>query len=340
MFGLAHARQGTHPGHHDDNNNSNDGDNNDDGGDYDRLAGNSASRRPAELIAELKLVQRWPSSQAVVPLVPGGRSRIGVQTGPDFTGGRRTRTIPHIVRRALTLAGLVVGAALLLAAAGSPRGIKEGGTFRSGVAAGSVTTIDPALASSGNQHLLAPACGSLMDYPAKPLPEGGRLQPELAEADPRISGGGRVYTFTVRKDARFSDGSRVTARAFAHALERILTPAMESPWALMFSDIVGAQKMLDGKATTLAGAVAKGRTLTLRLTKRIPDFLSSVELLCAVSPISPLTRRGLRRRSRAQRPTTSRSTSRASGLCRNGTASTGVSVRTMSTASTPISTPM
>ena len=132
MFGLAHARQGTHPGHRDDNNNSNDGDNNDDGGDYDRLAGNSASRRPAELIAELKLVQRWPSSQAVVPLVPGGRSRIGVQTGPDFTGGRRTRTIPHIVRRALTLAGLVVGAALLLAAAGSPRGIKEGGTFRVG----------------------------------------------------------------------------------------------------------------------------------------------------------------------------------------------------------------
>ena len=126
-----------------------------------------------------------------------------------------------------------------------------------------------------------------MDYPAKPLPEGGRLRPELAEADPRISRGGRVYTFTVRKDARFSDGSRVTARAFARAIERILDPAMKSPWALAFSDLVGAQKVLDGKATTPAGAGAKGRVLTLRLTKRIPDFLSWIEQLCAVTPSLP-----------------------------------------------------
>ena len=33
--------------------------------------------------------------------------------------------------------------------------------------------------------------------------------------------------------------------------------------------------MLDGKTTTLAGVVAKGRTLTLRLTRRAPDFLRS-----------------------------------------------------------------
>ena len=135
------------------------------------------------------------------------------------------------MRRALILAGLVVGAALLLAAAGSPRGIKEGGTFWVGMGPGSVTTIDPALAIFGRQ-LLAPACGSLMDYPAKPPPEGGRLQPELAEADPMISAGGRVYTFTVRKDARFSDGWRVTARAFVRAIERILDPAMQGGFAV------------------------------------------------------------------------------------------------------------
>ena len=41
---------------------------------------------------------------------------------------------------------------------------------------------------------------------------------------------GKTYTFTIRKDARFSDGKPVTARAFAHALERILTPAMEHRW--------------------------------------------------------------------------------------------------------------
>ena len=61
-------------------------------------------------------------------------------------------------------------------------------------------------------------------------PEGLRLRPELAEAEPVVSRDGKTYTFTVREDARFSDGKRVTARAFAHALERILTPAMESGW--------------------------------------------------------------------------------------------------------------
>ncbi len=179
------------------------------------------------------------------------------------------------MRRALTLAGLVVGAALLLAAAGSPRGIKEGGAFRIGMATGSVTTIDPAL----GVQLLAPACGSLMDYPAKP---------ELAEADPMISGAGTVYTFTVRKDARFSDGSRVTARAFARAIERILDPAMQGYAASdLAAALVGGEDVVAGRTKKPSGVSARGRVLTLRLTKRIPDFLSSVEQLCAVPPSLP-----------------------------------------------------
>ena len=96
-----------------------------------------------------------------------------------------------------------------------------------------------------------------MDYPAKPLPEGGRLQPELAEADPMISSGGRVYTFTIRKDARFSDGSRVTARAFARAIERILDPAMQFPaWASRLTSSA-AQKVLAGKTKKPAASAPR-----------------------------------------------------------------------------------
>jgi ABC-type transport system substrate-binding protein len=174
---------------------------------------------------------------------------------------------------------LAAGTALLLATAGSPRGIKEGGTFR--IADWSVGAIDPALDSP----LAGAACGTLMRYPG--------LRPELAEAEPVVSRDGKAYTFTIRKDARFSDGRPVTARAFAHALERILTPAMEARLAGDFSDIAGAQKMLDGKATTLAGAVARGRTLTLRLTKRVPDFLLHTTGLCAVSPTLPVDPEGV-----------------------------------------------
>ena len=62
----------------------------------------------------------------------------------------------------------------------------------------------------------------------------------------------------------------MTARAFVHALERILTPAMKSDFSGDFEDILGARKMLAGKTTTLDGAIAKGRTLTLRLNKPDP----------------------------------------------------------------------
>ena len=53
--------------------------------------------------------------------------------------------------------------------------------------------------------------------------------------------------------------------------------------------------MLAGKATTLAGAVARGRTLTLRLTKPVPlllDFLSTDPGLCAVPPTLPVDPEG------------------------------------------------
>ena len=127
-----------------------------------------------------------------------------------------------------------------------------------------VNAIDPVFV--GRNLLAAQRAARSWAIRTNRVPEGLRLRPELAEAEPVVSRDGKTYTFTIRKDARFSDGKPVTARAFAHALERILTPAMETGGG-GFSDIVGAQKMLDGKATTLAGAVANGRTLTLRLTE-------------------------------------------------------------------------
>ena len=123
-------------------------------------------------------------------------------------------------------------------------------------------------------------------------PRGLVLQTELAEADPNVSRDRRTYAFTVRKDARFSNGKPVAAQAFKHALERILNPAMDADTSSDFTAIVGAQEMLDGKATTLDGAAAKGRTLTLRLTKPVPDFLVKIAGLCAVPPDLPVNPEG------------------------------------------------
>jgi ABC-type oligopeptide transport system substrate-binding subunit len=124
-------------------------------------------------------------------------------------------------------------------------------------------------------------------YPDKSLPAGYRLVPSLAQTEPLASKDGRTYTFTVRKDARFSDGKPVTARAFSHALERGFDPAMQSGLAIDFADIVGAADVMAGKATTPRGVVAKGRTLILRLTKRAPDLPARLTGLCAVTPNLP-----------------------------------------------------
>ena len=187
--------------------------------------------------------------------------------------------------RILAAGGLAAFAALLLAASGTARGVREGGTFRVAVAVGAVNTIDPAFPSVATGILLSPACGTLMFYPGKPGPR--RLAPDLAEAEPIVSNGGKTYTFTIRKDARFSDGRPVTARAFAHALERIFDPAMKSFLASSFADIIGAPDVLAGKATTVRGLIAKGRTLTLRLTKRVPELQVSLTGVCAVPPALP-----------------------------------------------------
>ena len=192
--------------------------------------------------------------------------------------------------------GYLAAVALVVAAtsAGSVGGsmasaAKEGGTFRMAIGRGVLNTIDPALVDlPGEALLLSPACGSLMSFAGKP--PAFRLRPDLAAVEPIVSRDGRTYTFTIRKNARFSSGAPVLGRDVVRTLERLLTPAMQSSSGSDFVDIVGAQEMLDAKATSLTGAIANGRTVTVRMTKRVPDFLNQMSVVCitpASLPIDP-----------------------------------------------------
>ena len=174
----------------------------------------------------------------------------------------------------LVVVAVVLGAAAMASPGASERIAKEGGTFR--ITTAFVGTIDPAL--DGGDLLGGAACGTLMGYPDR-RGEGLRPRPELAETEPVLSRDGKTYTFTIRKNARFSTGATVTARAFAHALERIRDPALDSgELAAEFDDV--------------RDVIAKGRTLTLRLTKRDPLLLARTTWLCAVPPILPVEPEG------------------------------------------------
>ena len=208
-------------------------------------------------------------------------------------GGHRLR----IVLAALALGGGFQAIGAERAAFGSvARTEQEGGIFRVvlNTTAG-IDSMDPALASSPpGWALLDTTCARLMAYPDKPLPEGFRLQPEVAEGPPRVSRDGRTYTFRLRSGFRFSDGKPLRANAFARAINRALAPEMDSPGVQYMRDIVGAGQVLAGKSAAATGVVARGNTLVIKLTRPAPDLphRTASTFFCAVPPTLPIDPEG------------------------------------------------
>jgi ABC-type transport system substrate-binding protein len=110
-----------------------------------------------------------------------------------------------------------------------------------------------------------------------------------------VTNDGRTYTFTLRRTFRFSSGDRVTSANFAWSINRALRPEMQSPWAPYFHEIVGADAVLAGQATTARGVTADGDRLVIRLTHAVPDFLHRLTLpaLCALPTSLPVDPKGV-----------------------------------------------
>jgi ABC-type oligopeptide transport system substrate-binding subunit len=185
-------------------------------------------------------------------------------------------------RRFLTVA-IAAGAALLAAQELGARPsaeppVKRGGIFR--VVTPGIDSIDPAITYGPAAPYLDASCALLFR---------GAATPEVATGQPAVTNGGKTYTFKLRKTFRFNTGTRVTAASFAHELDRVLTPAMQSPGAQLFGDIVGADDVVAGKASHASGIEARGYTLIIHLTHAVPDFTArlTVTSACAVPPSLP-----------------------------------------------------
>jgi len=76
-------------------------------------------------------------------------------------------------------------------------------------------------------------------------PKTGEAIPALAERWD-ITGGNTAFTFYLRPDARFSDGTPITASDFVYTLRRGLSPALASRNAYMAYDILYAQPYNEG----------------------------------------------------------------------------------------------
>lgn len=93
-----------------------------------------------------------------------------------------------------------------------------------------------------------------------------------------VSPDGMLYTFTLRPNLRYGDGSAVTAQHFADALARTVAPATGTNFALTFlENVVGVREVAAGTASSLAGVEAPDeRTLRIRLDSPRGYFLSQL----------------------------------------------------------------
>jgi peptide/nickel transport system substrate-binding protein len=112
--------------------------------------------------------------------------------------------------------------------------------------------------------------------------QGLELVPDLAAALPVTGSGGRTLTFRLRPDIRYSNGRAVQPQDFRRAVERVLSfknpPSGGAPY---YRGIVGATKCKPGRRCDLSrGIVADpvARTVTFRLTKPDPDFLTKLAM--------------------------------------------------------------
>ena len=104
--------------------------------------------------------------------------------------------------------------------------------------------------------------------------EKGELVPGVATK--WQSSDNRVWTFSLRDDARWSDGTPVTAQDFVYSWQRLVDPKNTSSfaWFAALAGITNAQAIIDGKmpADKLGVSAPDATTLRVELDKPVPYF--------------------------------------------------------------------
>ncbi|MFF4649920.1 ABC transporter substrate-binding protein [Streptomyces sp. NPDC001380] len=149
--------------------------------------------------------------------------------------------------KALAAAVLVGALALTTSACGGGSKSSDGGSGKGGGSstfnAAATSIVNPSTKKGGTLKLwstqdvdsLDPAIGyyafvwdlqrfytrTLVNYPSKPGKDGLALQPDLAEAMPTITDGGKTYTFKLKQGLKFEDGTPITSKDVKYGIERV-----------------------------------------------------------------------------------------------------------------------
>ena len=156
----------------------------------------------------------------------------------------------------------VLAAALTLLAGAAPAALAADKVLHAFLSTGE-TGLDPAVASDlASLSLLENLFEPMLryDYEARPV----KLAPSSLREMPTSDASGKVWTFHLKPGMFFSDDPafkgkkrEVTASDYKFAIERLLDPALKSPWSFMFEGKLADLRALD--------------QYTLRLTLKEPD---------------------------------------------------------------------
>jgi peptide/nickel transport system substrate-binding protein len=113
---------------------------------------------------------------------------------------------------------------------------------------------------------------------------GTHVIPGLAETLPGISGGGRVYSLTLRPGLKYSTGQPVRASDFTLAVERAIK--LWSGAAQVTSRVTGARAFAQGRAKAISGIAANDSTGQITITLTAPD--GTFENLLALPALAPV----------------------------------------------------
>ena len=111
----------------------------------------------------------------------------------------------------------------------------------------------------------------------------------MAAAEPEITDNGDgtyTYTFTLREDAKWSDGQPVTANDFVYSWRRLVDPATASPYNTIIAMVKNANEIIAGELPKeeLGVSAPDDHTFVVELTYNCPYFLD----ICAFPNTMPL----------------------------------------------------
>ena len=116
--------------------------------------------------------------------------------------------------------------------------------------------------------------------------ENGELVPGVAESY-ELSEDETVYTFHLRKDAKWSDGEPVTAKDFEYAWKRVCDPATAATYAFIMTPYIkGAQEFYDGTGSMDDIGITAVDDYTLKVELNFPvAYFLDLTAFCAYNPI-------------------------------------------------------